>query len=278
MNRSINSLFLLALILFFNDIIICQENSTSSGISNFSLYNTTAEFITSENVADSFFILVSVPDGYYSNKKSYPVLYVLDGDIAFGMATSISRYLQIGDNIPDLIVVGIGYGALTKKVAEKRRRDYRPTEAGGADNFLKFIGEELIPYIDANYRTIPGNRTINGYSLGGLFGLYTLFTRPNTFDNYIIGSPNLSWDDYSIYNYEENSPEKIGDMQLNIFISVGSEESEERYFNPVDSLVTNIEMHKYSGVYMETQVFNGSTHLMGPPEALTHGLISIFSR
>ena len=276
MNRLTNSLLLLIMALIISEIIYSQNISSESGDAKYSLYNATAEYITSEIVADSFFILVSVPDGYYSNENRYPVLYVLDGDIAFGMAASIARYLQIGENIPELIIVGIGYGSLTKKVADKRRRDCRPTQTGGADNFLKFLYEELIPTIDANYRTIPGERTINGYSLGGLFGLYTFFTRPETFNNYIIGSPNLSWDNYSIYNYEAQSPEKIGDKKLNIFVSVGSEESEEKYFNPVDSLVINIQQHNYTGVNLETKVFEGSTHLMGPPEALTHGLISIF--
>ena len=276
MKRLTFSLLSIVLILILIENIHPQIISSESEATKYSLYNTTAKYITSEIVADSFFILVSVPDGYYSNANSYPVLYVLDGDIAFGMAASIARYLQIGENIPELIVVGIGYGSLTKSAAKKRRRDYRPTETGGAENFLKFLNEELIPYIEANYRTNSGDRTINGYSLGGLFALYTLFTRPESFDNYIIGSPNLSWDDYSIFDYEENSLDKIGDMPINIFISIGSEESEERYFNPVDSLVTNIQQHDYSAVNLETKVFDGSTHLMGPPESLTHGLISVF--
>jgi predicted alpha/beta superfamily hydrolase len=278
MKRLTCGLLSIVLIIMISEIIHPQNSSSESATTKYSLYNTTTEFITSEIAADSFFILVSVPDSYYSTQERYPVLYVLDGDIAYGMAASIARYLQIGENIPELIVVGIGYGSLTKSAAKKRRRDYRPTETEGAENFLKFLYEELIPYIDANYRTIPGDRTINGYSLGGLFGLFTFFTRPETFKNYIIGSPNLSWDDYSIFKYEENSPEKIGDMQLNIFISVGSEESEERYFNPVDSLVTNIQKQNYSGVNLETKVFDGSTHLMGPPEALTHGMISVLSK
>ena len=276
MKRLTYGLLSIVLALILGEYIYPQSISSESATKEFSLYNTTANYITSEIVADSFFILVSVPDGYYSTDNRYPVLYVLDGDIAFGMAASIARYLQIGANIPEVIVVGIGYGSLTKSVAKKRHRDYRPTETGGAKNFLKFLNEELIPYIDVNYRTNSGDRTINGYSLGGLFALYTLFTRPESFDNYIIGSPNLSWDDYSIFDYEENSLDKIGDMPINIFISIGSEESEERYFNPVDSLVTNIQQHDYSGVYLETKVFDGSTHLMGPPESLTHGLISVF--
>ncbi len=278
MKKLTNSLLSIVLVLILGAFIYPQSISSESATKEFSLYNTTAKYITSETVADSFFILVSVPDGYYSNANNYPVLYVLDGDIAFGMAASVARYLQIGENIPELIVVGISYGSLTKSAAKKRRRDYRPTETGGAENFLIFVNEELMPFVDANYRTIPDNSTINGYSLGGLFVLYTLFTRPESFDNYIIGSPNLSWDDYSVFDYEESSTEKIGDMPINIFISIGSEESDERYFNPVDSLVTNIQQHDYSGVYLETKVFDGSTHLMGPPESLTHGLISVFSK
>jgi len=276
MNKLNIKIFSLVLVLISIRFIQPQQKLTINKVEDFSLYNTKAEYITSEIIADSFFVLISVPDGYSSNESRYPVLYVLDGDIAFGMAASISRYLQLGNNIPETIVVGIGYGSLNKSVVKKRNRDYRPEQTGGADNFLEFINKELIPYIDENYRTVPGDRIINGYSLGGLFCLYTLFTKPESFNGYIIGSPNLSWDNYSIYNYEENSSEKIADKKLNIFISVGSDESEERYFNPVDSLVTRIQQHDYSGVSLETKVFEGSGHLEGPPESLTHGLISVF--
>ena len=229
-------------------------------------------------MADSFHVFVSIPDDYYSNEKKYPVFYVLDGDVAFGMASSIARYLQIGDNIPELIIVGIGYGGLDKAAGEKRRRDYRPTQTGGAENFLNFLNEQLIPYIDSKYRTIPDDRIVNGYYIGGLFALYALFSKPETFNRYIIGSPSLTWDNYSIYNYEENSPDKIGEMKLSVFISVGSEESDEKYFNPIDKMVTQIQERNYSGVKLEAKVFDGSTHLMGPPESLTHGLLSVFGK
>ena len=274
-NLNIN-LFSLILILISAHFIYPQNNFIPNEVSDFSLYNTKAENIVSEIVADTFFILVSVPDGYSSSNKRYPVLYVLDGDIAFGMAASISRYLQVGNNIPELIIVGIGYGAINKSAGEKRRRDYRPTQTGGTENFADFLNKELIPYIDKNYKTILGDRTINGYSLGGLFCLYTLFTRPESFSKYIIGSPNLSWDDYSIFRYEEDSPSKIEDKEFTIFMSVGSEESEERYFDPVDSLITKIQERNYPGIKIKTNVFNGSGHLEGPPESLTHGLISVF--
>jgi len=270
------SLFVLIPFFISARFILPQDNISQNEFEDFSLYNTKAGYIYSEIVADSFFILVSVPDSYASGYNNYPVLYVLDGDISFGMAASISRYLQIGNNIPELILVGIGYGSLNKSVVKKRNRDYKPEQTGGAENFLEFINKELIPYIDGNYRTIPGERTINGYSLGGLFCLYILFTSPESFNRYIIGSPNLSWNNYSIFNYEEESTEKLSDKELTIFMSVGSEESEERYFDPVDSLITNIQQRNYPGITIETNVFSGSGHLEGPPESMTYGLISVF--
>lgn len=275
-------LSIISILIVLSWLPVYQLNSqTISGeIGNRSsfLYNTTEQNIYSESVNDTFRILVSLPDNYSLNEQKYPVLYVLDGDIAFGMAASIARYLQIGDNIPELIIVGIGYGSIDKSAGEKRKRDYRPTSANGAENFLSFLEEELIPHIDSNYRTVPDDRTINGYSIGGLFGLYSLFTKPEIFSRYILGSPSLSWDDYSIFKYEENSPGKISDKKINIFISVGSEEPDEKYFNPIDNLVTQMQERKYSGVKLEAKVFDGSTHLAGPPESLTHGLLSVFGK
>ena len=242
------------------------------------LYNAQKKIIFSESVDDSFHIFISLPNSYDVSDKKYPVLYVLDGDIAFGMAASIARYLQVGENIPELIIVGIGYGSLDKSAGEKRRRDYRPIATGGAENFLNFLKDELIPFIDMNYRTVSEDRTINGYSIGGLFGLYTLFTKPETFNRYIIGSPSLTWDNYSIYNYEQNSPDKIGEKELKLFMSVGSEESDEKYFDPIDKIVTQIQERNYTGLKLEAKVFDGSTHLMGPPESLTHGLLAVFGK
>jgi len=243
---------------------------------DYNLYNTQKKILISKEVGDVFDIYISVPDDYMDSDISYPVLYVLDGDVAYGMATSIARYLQIGGNIPELIVVGIGYGTVDKSGGNERRRDYRPVENGGAENFLSFLNNELFPYIDSTYRTIPGERTIEGYSIGGLFALYALFTKPESFNRYIVGSPYLHWDNSSIFNYEESSTEKIGDKELNIFISVGSEESEGKYYNPIDSLVTKIQERNYPNVVWDTKVFEGSTHLTGPPEVITYGLLYVF--
>ena len=248
------------------------------------LYNTQVKVFYSQIIDDDFYLYISLPDDYDKSDKKYPVLYLLDGDVAFGMAASIARYLQFGNAIPELIIVGIGYGALKKSEGNMRSRDQTISSRrgrpgmGGAPKFREFLKEELIPYIENTYRTVPDDRTISGYSLGSLFAIYTLFTEPGLFNRYIIGSPHLSWDEYRIFTIQEEAFEKMDDIEAIIFISVGSEEDEEKYFNPIDEMVTLIVEKGYESLKMETKVFDGGTHLICPPEALAYGLVSVFSK
>ena len=249
------------------------------------LFNTQVKIIQSTSVEDDFYLYISLPHSYEATDKSYPVLYILDSDIAYGMAASIARYLQFGGNIPELIIVGIGYGTLRKEEGNMRQRDYSPTEksgkegiTGGAQNFLNFLTNELFPHIESTYRTDKNDRAVFGYSMAGMFGLYTLFNKPETFNRYIIGSPYLLWDNGVIFDEEERATIKFTEINAKVFISVGSEESAEKYFNPVDELVTLLEEREYDGLILETKVFDGGTHLICPPEALSYGLISVFSK
>jgi predicted alpha/beta superfamily hydrolase len=254
-------LIVLAIILF------CVPGLPQNSEREYKFFNSTEVLYKSINVEDTFHIFISLPEGYNKSNDQYPVLYLLDGDVSFGMGTSIARYLQIGGNIPELIIVGIGYGSADAG-RDKRTRDFKPSESAGY--FLKFISEELIPFIDSKYRTEPNERTISGYSLAGSFALYTLFTNPEIFNRYA--------NDFSIFDFESEAAEKKAVINANIFISVGSEEPDDKYFNPIDSLVTKIVDHNYSGLNMETKVFDGGTHLLCPPEVLTYGLVAVFKQ
>ena len=263
---------------------ICYAQEVTDAAEQNNLYNTQVKIFHSQIIDDDFYLYISLPDDYDQSDKKYPVLYLLDGDVTFGMATSIARYLQFGNTIPELIIVGIGYGTLKKSEGNMKSRDYTISPkrgrsgTGGAPKFRDFLKEELIPYIENTYRTIPDERTISGYSLGSLFAIYSLFTEPDLFNNYIIGSPHLSWDEYRIFTVQEEAFEKMDDIDAKIFISVGSEEDEEKYFNPIDEIVTLIDEKAYESLKMETKVFDGGTHLICPPEALAYGLVSVFSK
>lgn len=266
------------IILFFNKISFAQIESGCD------FYNSNTFSFYSSSVEDSFKIYVSEPDNYSESGLNYPVLYVLDGDISFGMAASISRYLEVGNNIPQFIIVGIGYGTIEKDEGNHRRRDYSPTKiandvnTGGADNFLKFLGSELIPFIDSNYKTEKENCTIYGYSLAGLFCFYNLFKQPDLFDNYIIGSAYLNWDNQVIFEIEKQSAIKTTDINANVFISVGEDEDDETYFKPIDKLVTVLQDRNYKSLNLNTLVINSSDHLSSPPAAITQGLLTVFKK
>lgn len=262
---------------------IAQIITEANDVGN--LFNTQVKIIQSASVEDDFYLYISLPHSYEATDKSYPVLYILDSDIAYGMAASIARYLQFGENIPELIIVGIGYGTLRKDAGNMRQRDYSPTEksskpgtTGGAQNFLNFLTDELFPYIDSTYRTDKSDKTVFGYSIAGLFGLHVLFNKPETFNRYIIGSPYLLWDNAVIFSEEEEASIRFPELNAKVFISVGSDESAEKYFNPIDELVTILEEREYEGLTLETKVFDGGTHLICPPEAIAYGLVSVFGK
>jgi predicted alpha/beta superfamily hydrolase len=147
-------------------------------------------------------VLIRLPESYERPELRYPVLYVLDGEFFFGQASSAVNYLSElayikNQRIPQMIVVAI--------VNVDRNRDYTPTHAprqlnrlefptsGKADRFLAFMATELMPYIESRYRTQP-HRILTGWSLGGLFTVYTYLEHPDLFSAYLAISPSLWWD------------------------------------------------------------------------------------
>ncbi len=92
----------------------------------------------------------------------------------------------------------VSYGTDFAEWRKRRVADLTPVPvadepgSGQAARFLELIEGELIPEIERRYRTIP-DRTLIGYSLGGLFGTYVLFHRPGIFQRYVLGSPSYGW-------------------------------------------------------------------------------------
>ncbi len=148
--------------------------------------------------------LVHLPESYArSPQRQYPTIYVLDGtsqDLPTARAADLMA--RIG-TIPELIVVGIpnvGRGG--------RERNYTPPglpiddakrtgPRGEGDRFLAFLGQELIPRIERDYRT-SRPRLLAGNSRGGLFVVYALIDEPALFDAWLAFSPALFRDDDAI--------------------------------------------------------------------------------
>ena len=252
---------------------VCLENTERFSI--------TSEYVKGEN----YLIQVGLPMGYSSSQKTYPVLYVLDGDYAFGITKGITDLLMIGKEIKGIIVIGISYGKGVFAWSIKRTRDLTPghdtifakgQNTGGADSFLKFIQYELFPAVNRNYRTIPDSSAICGESLGGLLNSYILWKQPELFKGYIIISPSLIWDNKSVLKLESEYFVNHKELNKAVYIAYGSLDSQEVIISPATELIQMIQMHDYNGLRLVTRVFEGETHMSVPSVAITNGLKTLF--
>jgi predicted alpha/beta superfamily hydrolase len=155
-------------------------------------------------------IRVLLPPGYdvpENRNKRYPVLYMLDGQNLFDACLSEVSHAewQVDETvyrlirekaIPELIVVGIDH------MGEKRAYEFLPyrdtignpdMEEPAGKRFPDFLATEVLPFIDKEYRTLPGhdNTGIGGSSYGGVATLYALMARPQTFGYGLMESPTI---------------------------------------------------------------------------------------
>ncbi len=236
-------------------------------------------------------IFISLPGSYYNTDKTYPVVYMLDGYSSFGIVTQMAKLLAFSKELPELIIVGISSEGGAKEFNYNRARDYTPTYIApeklpentramipisrGAEKFLGFIEKELIPFVESKYRFTPGDRTLAGHSLGGLFACYTLLEKTNLFNRYVIISPALFWDNGFILNKEKEFFEKEKPLDVIIYSEVGSLE-ESVFIESWKKFFDLIELHIYKGIRLKTGIAENETHYTIIPHIITRGLISVF--
>ncbi|MBX7152032.1 prolyl oligopeptidase family serine peptidase [bacterium] len=270
-------------------MVAMNLNAQSQKISvEHSFVNQNAEYylFNSKEVKDTFNLYVKLPASYTSSNSTYPVFYVLDGDIAYFVACGVTPHLLLGGHIPEIIIVGIGYGSLNSGPGGKnnRMRDYSPTQipedqrTGKAGQFLAFLKKELIPFVDKNYRTDKKNRVIEGHSMGGLFATYVLFRETGLFNKYIISSPTVSWDNKAIFKDEETYSQNNAELKADVFISFGSDEGENFHPENVKAMITKITGRNYSELKLTTRVFDKGGHFTVPSEAMNYGLAAVFNK
>jgi predicted alpha/beta superfamily hydrolase len=183
--------------------------------------------IESKVLAETRTYVVHTPDYYKKGIDTYPVLVLLDAENSFDYASAAVHLLSADGRIPAMIVVGINN--------TYRFRDMTPSKpasgfggtlftgsAGGADKFLSFIADELLPTIDRTYRTRP-YRVLIGHSLGGLFAVYALMNRPEVFKGYLISSPALGWDDEALVKAAQPFFAAHQELRADLYMTMANE-------------------------------------------------------
>ncbi|MFT6990672.1 MAG: putative alpha/beta superfamily hydrolase [Paraglaciecola sp.] len=121
-------------------------------------------------------------------------------------------------------------------------------------------------YIEKHYRTDPERRTYFGYSAGGLFGAYILVAQPDTFKNYILGSPSLKSDIPYLSKLAANTTLKRKDLNANVFISHGT--MEEELAKHIEEFITVLQNKNDESLSLKKVVIEGSHQTAFPMTAL----------
>ena len=215
--RSIRLLSSFAVLLVIASAAIAQPAGT---IKRFSIKSTV--------LGEDRIVLVRTPAGYETNKVSYPVLYMTDGDAHMGHTASTVEFLTQNGRIADLIVVGVTNTDRTRDLTPAKSSLKNPAgelqfpTSGGADNFLKFFETELIPEIEKTYRVQP-YRILAGHSLGGLFAIHAMISKPGLFNSYVAVSPSLQWENDEAMKRVEDFLKNQKESKVTLFASIGNE-------------------------------------------------------
>ena len=220
-------------------------------------------------------VLVYTPEGYDQSNADYPVMYLLDGTQHFHHVTGIVQYLAARNLASPLIVVAIAN--------TNRTRDFSPTvdttspatmaDAGGADNFIAFIDQELKPFIEENYRTAD-YRILAGHSFGGLFAVYTLFKYPELFDAVIAISATYWWDNQLLEKMASDYFDEHADFNKFLYMTMGDEG--ERMNSTVQSFADMLSQKAPENFDWEYKFMPDENHGTIPHRSIYDGLEKLY--
>ncbi|HZH70011.1 MAG TPA: alpha/beta hydrolase-fold protein [Flavobacteriaceae bacterium] len=215
-------------------------------------------------------IKIQLPRNYTSNtEKVYPIILVFDADYLFEPVAGNVDYYSYWEEMPEAVVVGIMQGDQRNFDGQYDTTSYFPEESGA--RFFEFIGLELIPHIDKEYRTAKFILAI-GHEYMGNFINYYLFKDPPLFNGYICLSPELA------PTFEYEIPKKLSSINHKIFYYLATAENDLKD-NRLSSLELHQEMSKINRkeIYYYFDDFEGASHYSLVGKAIPNALENIFS-
>jgi predicted alpha/beta superfamily hydrolase len=271
-----------------------------------SLLNTELRQIQSKDTGNNYQLSIALPFAYDDSIKfapfdkpltAWPVVYVLDPILFFGMITDMVRAMAWYGRTTDAIIVGIGYPEeeslqeTWRKTLASRTHDLTPLQVekfdkengewlnremktGGGGEFFRFIKQELLPVIEQEYRTDPAKRILAGHSFGGLFTVFAMFQEPELFSSFIAASPSLSFPKNHIFSLESEYAKKHKRLPAQLYLSAGEleEGADETTLTDMYRFAALLESRKHKGFSLTKQVFLDNNHAEVTAPAFQAGL------
>jgi uncharacterized protein len=266
--------------------------------------------LNSEVIDARFRITVAMPPGAVDGEIA--TVYLLDPIATLETTIGVTRArttLAMG-SFPPLLVVGVGYDADPASIMSLRMRDQTPTEAvpppalsspipashgtGGADSFLTALATEVMPLVEQRHQASAHDRTLVGWSLGGLLGLHALLDRPELFHRHLLVSPAVWWDDFVIIRREAISANNGALIEKPVYLAVGDREESAvtrswppgltadaietgRMVTTITHLAGRLRRREAGGAGVELDVLPDEHHVTIYPTAVSRGLQYLFT-
>lgn len=250
-----------------------------------------------EGDAEPYRIFVSKPEGA-PPPGGFPVLYVLDGNSIFATFADARRLQKFASPPADqVIIVGVGYPTDQPFDLKRRLYDLTPPppaqtppsqqgmtgfKAGGQDRLQAFLLDQLRPEIAKRYPVNPARQALFGHSLGGLFALHVLYTRPDAFSAIVAASPSQWWDDQALLAEERAFTEKLKGPKrphrpAKVLVLVGEQE-DQSMVGDAQALGLRLAPLSAYGLRSRFELLDNENHMSAPTRAVTTALRFVMGR
>lgn len=243
--------------------------------------------IRSDRLQRTYRLQIKLPPGYEAPENAdheYPVIYFNDATYTWLTAVGVTIFPFHTEVFEKAILVGISH-AEGESSQLSRTRDYTPTDdpgtrfkSGGARQYLSFLKDEVLPFVETTYRADPDRRMLSGVSYGGLFGAYALLEEPGLFSDYILTSPSLWHNEKVMFELEEAFAASGKQLSGRVYFAVG--EAEIPAVSPgfpdmvgqQELFAKRLRSRSYPNLQVRDEVMEGGTHLTTYPIGLTRAL------
>ena len=221
---------------------------------------------------------IGLPESYEAEpNRRYPIVYVTDGYWDFQIVDSVRNNLVFDKVVPEFIIVGLGYAGATPNYQRLRVWELVPVqlstnnESGHAAEFLETLEKDIIPFVEREYRADPEHRVLAGASAGGLFTLYTMYSKPDLFEAYVAATPAVIVGDDWLLGYEEQFAKSGRSIAGRLYVCMGENEGP-GFLAGILRYNARVTSRGFPGLAYEFQIIDGERHGGLKNEAYTRGL------
>lgn len=195
-------------------------------------------------------IQIYLPDSYTSSEQNYDVLYILDGQRFFTNGVSIQKSLNTPDAIPEMIIVGINSS-----------RALRRSLFGDGDTFTSFLKNEVIQFVDSNYRTTK-ERVIFGWEAAAYYISEMILKEKDLFSGAIITDGGYA------------SEEMVNDFNSDkeIYLYMANSKKDIYYISSSDKFNEVLKKNNPKNLRWKYELFNDEVHQSMPHLAMYKGI------